>query len=416
MDGTRLFLDMGFFSRCCRCILILGLGRLSATGAGGEDVVVPLSRPLTPVMAGSSASLWMNVLNISTQQVLWTFPPKITSQIVSAQGRFDGLLELKPADTNAMTIAPDAFARREYQLILPASVTGQVVVAFTSLDAGRAVFDVQPATNVVIKTPSLFARFLFDAEPEKPATEDEPEHFFKEHIAGYEPFYFIAGPKSPNAKFQISFQYQLLDNEGPLAQKEPALKGFHLAFTQTSLWDLNAPSAPFYDTSYKPEFFYSWNRAVGGEPDDWFRLDLQAGLKHESNGKSGADSRSMNIAYLRPTFVFGKVDDLQLTLQPRALIHLTSLSDNPDLPDYRGYVDLRAIVGWQRGLQLSALERMGNHFNHSGLQLDLTYPTMRISGSFSLYLDVQYFTGYSESLLGYNKRTDEFRAGFSLYR
>jgi len=43
--------------------------------------------------------------------------------------------------------------------------------------------------------------------------------------------------------------------------------------------------------------------------------------------------------------------------------------------------------------------------NHESLQLDLTYPTMRLFGSFSLYLDVQYFTGYGESLLGYNKKS-----------
>ncbi|MGA3143572.1 MAG: phospholipase A [Verrucomicrobiota bacterium] len=54
--------------------------------------------------------------------------------------------------------------------------------------------------------------------------------------------------------------------------------------------------------------------------------------------------------------------------------------------------------------------------NHESLQLDLTYPTMRLFGSFSLYLDVQYFTGYGESLLGYNKKSDELRAGFSLFR
>jgi outer membrane phospholipase A len=41
---------------------------------------------------------------------------------------------------------------------------------------------------------------------------------------------------------------------------------------------------------------------------------------------------------------------------------------------------------------------------------------MRFFGSFSLYLDVQYFTGSGESLLGYNQRTDELRAGLALFR
>ena len=45
-----------------------------------------------------------------------------------------------------------------------------------------------------------------------------------------------------------------------------------------------------------------------------------------------------------------------------------------------------------------------------------SYPTMRFFGSFSLYLDVQYFDGYGESLLAYNQRTDELRVGFALFR
>jgi outer membrane phospholipase A len=73
-------------------------------------------------------------------------------------------------------------------------------------------------------------------------------------------------------------------------------------------------------------------------------------------------------------------------------------------------------VGWQRGLQWSALGRMGKDANHQSVQLDLTYPTMKFFGSFSLYLDVQYFTGYGESLLGYNKQSDALRAGFAIFR
>jgi outer membrane phospholipase A len=315
---------------------------------------------------------------------------------------------------------PGAFVRREYLFSMPNSVMGRVVIEFPGLKANRVVLDVEapvPAAIVPEKeTDSFFTRFIKQVEPVEPGKGFDPGRFFKEHISGYEPFYFIAGTKSPNAKIQISFAYQLLYNEGWLATSVPALKGFHIAYTQSSLWDWNAPSAPFYDTSYKPDFFYSWERVVGGQPANWFQLDLQGGLKHESNGKNGADSRSLNIAYFRPTLVLGRDDGLQLTLQPRTWVYLGDLSDNPDIADYRGYVDLRAIMGWKRGLQLSALGRMGQDANHESLQLDLTYPTMRIFGSFSLYLDVQYFTGYGESLLGYNKRSEEFRAGFSLYR
>jgi outer membrane phospholipase A len=373
-----------------------------------------------PVTAGGKMSVWVNALNTSTNEISWTFPPLIERKMIAAQGTFDGSLALRSADSNAVVIAPGAFVRREYISPVPEPIAGQVVLEFPGLNASRAVLDVVAPTvaaNAPSNSPtSFFTRFIKEAEPDEPGKGFEPNRFFREHISGYEPMYFIAGTKSPNAKIQISFAYQLLNNEGPLAKNAPALKGFHVAYTQTSLWDWNAPSAPFYDTSYKPEFFYSWQDVTRAQPDDWFQLDLQGSLKHESNGKGGADSRSLNIAYFRPTLTFGRDDGLQLTLQPRVWTYLGDLSDNPDIADYRGYGDLRAILGWQRGLQLSALGRMGKDANHPSVQLDLTYPTMRFFGSFSLYLDVQYFTGYGESLLGYNQKSDELRVGFALFR
>ena len=389
--------------------------------APGQDLTVTFTGPSEPVPSGSRTNLWLNVLNPSDREVSWTFPQKIEDRIISPQGASENWLELRDAaEAGEVKIAPGAFVRREYLLPVPATVTGQVVVVFPQLNANRVVLDIvaspPAASKTEVKGESAFARLVKHVEPTEPGKPFDAGRFFKEHISGYEPFYFIAGTKSPNAKFQISFMYQLLNEEGPLAAMVPALKGFNVAYTQTSLWDWNAPSAPFFDTSYKPEILYAWERVAGGQPPDWYQLDLQGGLKHESNGKDGADSRSMNIAYLRPTLTLGRDDGLQLTLQPRTWLYLGSLSDNPNLADYRGYADLRAIVGWKRGLQLSALGRMGKDANHGSLQLDLTYPMMKIFGSFSLYLQAQYFTGYGESLLDYNQRSEAFRVGFALYR
>ena len=376
--------------------------------------------PAAAVTAGTPVSVWLNALNASDREISWTFPPRIERKIIAAQGTFAGALELHSAESKAVAIAPGAFVRREYVSVLPPVVAGQLVMEFPGLNANRAVLDAQaPAADAIRPEPntnSVFTRLIKEVEPEEPGKGFEPGRFFKEHISGYEPMYFIAGTKSPNAKFQISFAYQLLNKDGPLATNLPALRGFHIAYTQTSLWDWNAASAPFYDTSYRPEFFYAWDNVTRAQPADWVQLDLLGGLKHESNGKGGADSRSLNIAYLRPTLTLGRDDGLQLILQPRVWGYLGEVSDNPDIADYRGYVDLRTIVGWKRGLQFSALGRMGKDGNHQGVQLDLTYPTMRFFGSFSLYLDVQYYNGYGESLLGYNQKTEELRVGFALFR
>ena len=407
--GGRFHLLTAVF--CSLCLAPLARGQ----GAGLTFTVASES-----VTAGAAVSVWLNVLNPSGQEISWAFPPQIERKIISAQGSFTGELELHSTELSEVTIAPGTFVRREYIATVPAAVAGRAVLEFPGLNANRVVLDVAAPISVAMapeKTADSFVtRYFNEVEPQEPGKSFDPGRFFKEHISGYEPMYFIAGTKSPNAKFQISFAYQLLNQDGPLAEKDPALKGFHIAYTQTSLWDWNAPSPAFYDTSYKPEVFYSWENVTRAQPTNWIQLDLQGGLKHESNGKGGVDERSLNIAYLRPTFIFGRDAGLQLTLQPRVWTYLGDLSDNPDIADYRGYADLRTIVGWKRGLQLSALGQLGKAGNHGSLQLDLTYPTLRFFGSFSLYLDMQYFTGYGDSLLGYNKKSDEFRIGFSLYR
>jgi outer membrane phospholipase A len=319
-----------------------------------------------------------------------------------------------------MVISPRSFAERDYFFTVPTAASGEMILEFSQISRQKLVFKINPplATAETSGTKkSSFTELLRDAAPEGSPKAFEPSRFFQEHISGYEPFYFIAGTESPNAKFQISFKYQLLNRHGYLAENYPSLERFYVAYTQTSLWDWNAPSAPFFDSSYKPEFLYAWEKIVGGEKADWFRLDMQVGLQHESNGKGGSDSRSLNIGYVRPTLIFGEENSLQLTLQPRAWFYVGDLDDNPDLPEYRGYADLRAIVGWRRGLQLSATGRIGDIAEHGSLQLDLTYPMMRIFYSnFSVYLHAQYFTGYGESLLRYNERSSVFRVGFSMYR
>lgn len=233
----------------------------------------------------------------------------------------------------------------------------------------------------------------------------DPVDYFRRHISPYEPIYFIAGGEDPNAKFQFGFKYQIFDTNSPL------LGGFHFAYTQTSLWDLRGPSSPFFDSSYKPEGLYSYENLLGGGPTNWYRLDVQVGVQHESNGKGGADSRSLNIAYVRPTLTLGKPDGLHLMLQPRVWGYLGDLSDNPDIEEYRGYADLRVALTW-KCLQLAAFGRIGKDGENHSVQVDLTYKIPKTA----VYLDAQYFTGYGESLLLYNRRSDVFRVGISLYR
>jgi outer membrane phospholipase A len=401
-------------------VFSLMLALAAAGAASAQELVLSVTSTNTAATVGAPTGLWLNVLNPGQQSAAWSFPQTINVRIIAANATFTNTLTQQPrGEPNEVTIASGNFNRREYLLTLPERALGKVIIEFPDGNTGPIALEGESPGKATVAGPrpkSRFTRIFKDAEPLEAGRPFDPGRFFEEHIGPYDPMYFIGGGESPNAKFQISFKYQLLNETGWLAENAPALKGLNFAYTQTSLWDLDAPSAPFFDTSYKPALLYSWERAVGGQDRDWFRLDLQGGAQHESNGKSGVDSRSYNIAFFRPTFVLGRADSFQLTLQPRVWGYLGDLSENPDLDEYRGYFDLRAVIGWRRGLQLAALGRMGHEGNNSSAQFDLTYPMMKILGSFSVYLHAQYFTGYGESLLRYNQRSDVIRVGFSLYR
>ena len=396
----------------------LGLIALAAWSVAAQDVTVVVNLPPGPLTAGSPCVLWLNFLNPTTNVVQRAFPTELEVRWVAGSRTSNVVARLTlPSSTAPATIAPGAFARQAYEFIPPEYPAGNVTLEFPQVGANGVMLTVQaPAPTVAVGEPKSVAP---STGPPQPPHKPLPTAvvFFKEHFFPYEPFYFIAGPDSPSAKFQVSFKYRILNSDGALAEHLPPLTGFHVGYTQTSLWDLNRPSAPFLDSSYKPELLYSLERVDRGKWADWFRLDLQAGAQHESNGREGAESRSLNIAYLRTAVQFGKENHLQLTLIPRAWVYLTGLDENPNLPRYRGYVDLRTVLGWEHGLQLSSIARMGDDAEKGSLQLDLSYPMSRLlSGSFSLYLHAQYFTGYGESLLYYNERSSIFRAGISLFR
>ena len=63
-------------------------------------------------------------------------------------------------------------------------------------------------------------------------------------------------------------------------------------------------------------------------------------------GRSGPSDQYRNIAYIRPIVTFGDERGLFLTLAPRVFSYIGSLDDNPDIAEFRGYADLRMVIGW----------------------------------------------------------------------
>src|SRR3546814_5038579 len=92
-------------------------------------------------------------------------------------------------------------------------------------------------------------------------------------------------------------------------------------------WDLGAESSPFRKIDYMPEVFYLLPAAPVREQ---IALGGQAGFRHESNGRDGLTSRSLNTLYIQPvaTMPIGKYT---LSLGPRLSFYVGSLEDNPDI-------------------------------------------------------------------------------------
>lgn len=241
--------------------------------------------------------------------------------------------------------------------------------------------------------------------------------YFADHFEAHEPVYFVIGPDAPNIKFQISLKYRILNDDGPLAMAVPALKGLHFGYTQTSLWDVESESRPFFDSSYRPSFMWSGSTVADGSFLNFTRLGLEVAVQHESNGKEGGQSRSLNYVYVEPSATFGKADNLHLAIGPRLIGYIGKLEDNPDIKDYRGHVDLRAVLGFGDGLAVSMLGRLGDDWDNGSMQLDFTYPLRKfVGGNFDVFLDLQYFNGMGESLREYNEHTQSVRLGVALVR
>lgn len=241
------------------------------------------------------------------------------------------------------------------------------------------------------------------------------ERTFAGRLGPHESIYFIYGPDAPAAKFQFSFKYKLLSFDKATAQRIPST--LHFAFTQRSLWDINASSSPFYDTSYMPELFYESLAPAPVKGDGGFAwLGYQAGYKHESNGRDGPVSRSLNTLFVQPAVSFGTLDEWYLVVAPRIFTYVGGLSDNNDLKDYRGYGQLRLVVGKNTGPSLIYTGIAGQHWDHLTTQLDLTVPIRTHLFDFETFILIQYFNGYGESLLEYRKKSETVRAGFSLVR
>jgi len=395
--------------------LFLVMLQLSAPAlvAAQPATLVYASGPLAPVPAGSEQVVTLFFPNRTGQPLVIDLPERLEATLVVGQISSKIFLTRTIAPAS-LEIAPGGFIEQLYEVELPSDVAGSATIEIRSPFSAAVMLEIIPPTPA--DAPEVAA--TTQSRGAQPTTQAGGiVEYVRSNFSAYEPVYFLWGNEDPSVKFQVSLKYQLLNDEGPIAKAFPPATGLHLAYTQTSFWDIGGESAPFFDSSYKPELLIAYEDPNPNRFPIVGRIDFTAGVQHESNGKDGKDSRSLNIVYIRPVITFGDKTDRFVTFSPGVHAYVGGLDENKDIKDYRGYVYLRLVAGQANGLQLAATGRVGDDWGKGSLQLDLTYPVRRLlAGNLDLYLHGQFFTGFGESLLLYSKDDTTFRVGISLVR
>ncbi len=391
------------------CLLLI----VTATGVA-QNVVVNLLAPVEAATPGGEVRVDLVILNPTPTEVVFETPMTLSGTLSSERRSWP--VELRGQVGGGALVAARGFSYRSFIFTVPAEARGRLVLDLEQPQPARALIEVKASAEPG-RERHIASAPLSSSLPGQPA-EAAIKRSFAGRFSPHEPVYFIYGPNAPGAKFQFSFKYRVLGQQARLGDELPALRGLYAGYTQRSLWDIDAESSPFYDSSYMPELMYESQAMINPGNEGGFNLlGYQAGVRHESNGQQGPESRSLNIAYIRPAFSFGRLDGWNLLLLPRIFDYITDLEDNPDIRDYRGNVELTAIIGRNDRGALALTGRAGRGFHKGSLQADLTIPVkFDRMFDFATYVLIQYWNGYGESLRSYNQRSETVRAGFSLVR
>lgn len=408
--------------------LALGLGGTAAAG-----VSYRLDRP--SAAPGETVTIEAVYFNEGNARATWQAPPELVLQWRGQDGRIVRSLARLQGGKASYSVPVNNFARMAWSAEVPASARGLQAIAIEgqpammALDAsGRdsGTLASTPAAGPVVDArtgqpvpPAVVS--AVGASPEggpapaaavSPTVQQTAFDRFRSAISEYKPVYFDIGTRGQTtARFQISAKYRLFSPSG----NRPATWGenFYLGYTQTSLWDLQGDSMPFIDTTFNPSVFWLSDDIWSSQNQNW-RLGMNTGVEHNSNGKAGDDSRSVNDAYIQPQFNYRFDGGSTLTFAPKVKAYFGVASENSDYADYAGRVDWNLRWAQDNGAVVSAMYRQGDQRRRT-TQLDFAWPLQRTWLNMNGYLHLQYFNGYGETLLGYNQRNEsQFRVGLSI--
>jgi phospholipase A1 len=245
-------------------------------------------------------------------------------------------------------------------------------------------------------------------------------------ILAHKPNYILAA--AYNAEGWAPEWYQLTENDPEYTNKDTEVQfqislkvpfaldlfnghmDIYGAYTNRSFWQLynEEYSEPFRETNHEPEFWVQF----ANDWDIWGFTNVlnTAGFVHQSNGQAGLQSRSWNRMYAN--FIFEK-DNFVLSFKPWVWLSADkTISDNPDITDYMGHGEMRAA--WQRNghvVSMMLRNQLESGFDKGAVELGWSIPVFNYP---YLKAYVQYFHGYGESLIDYNRKVNRIGVGISV--
>ena len=219
------------------------------------------------------------------------------------------------------------------------------------------------------------------------------------------PWQALDPPKTltkPEFTFQLSFKAKIWQD---VFGKDVDL---WIAYTQRSFWQLYnfSDSSPFRETNYEPEALLNFRThfSVLGMKVRF----IQAGINHQSNGQSEPLSRSWNRLVAGVGLERGSLSVLikgwyRLPESPAD-------DDNPGIYKYMGYGEVWAYYFLKKH-RFAVMLRDNLDFggNKGAVQVEWSFPLFATIGG-----HVQYYLGYGESLLDYNRKVNRIGIGFIL--
>lgn len=216
--------------------------------------------------------------------------------------------------------------------------------------------------------------------------------------------YFIGGttigkkPTSKNSdvKFQLSISQRLTKSKLPFDTY------LFLMYTQKAFWNVFQKSFPMRDLNFNPGIGFAHlivrhNKYIGKA----YLL-----FEHESNGRDSTESRSWNRVTFSGSLLLNKNWEAQI----KAWIPIVDGRNNKDLVKYCGYMQLAANYRTDNHLFNAAAivtKRGGWNFNFN-TTLELSY---KFNNNENQYLFLQYYNGFGENLLDYNRFHSMLRIG-----